>query len=86
MVHRIVWLRATVLEANGGLVSTFSLAVGGAAAGSGRPEILIAGLAGLVAGSMSMAVGKYVSVSSQTDTERADIATRELALEMPAEA
>lgn len=74
MVHRIGWLRAAVLGANDGLVSTASLVVGVAAAGSGRPEILIAGLAGLAAGSMSMAAGEYVSVSSQTDAERADIA------------
>lgn len=80
MVHRIGWLRAAVLGANDGLVSTASLVVGVAAAGSGRPEILIAGLAGLVAGAMSMAAGEYVSVSSQTDAERADIAreTKEL--------
>lgn len=81
MVHRIGWLRAAVLGANDGLVSTASLVVGVAAAGSERPEILIAGLAGLVAGAMSMAAGEYVSVSSQTDAEQADIAreTRELA-------
>ena len=81
MVHRIGWLRAAVLGANDGLVSTASLVVGVAAAGSGRPEVLIAGLAGLVAGAMSMAAGEYVSVSSQTDAERADLAreTRELA-------
>jgi vacuolar iron transporter family protein len=80
MVHRIGWLRAAVLGANDGLVSTASLVVGVAAAGSGRPEILIAGLAGLVAGAMSMAAGEYVSVSSQTDAEHADIEreTREL--------
>lgn len=80
MVHRIGWLRAAVLGANDGLVSTASLVVGVSAAGSGRPEILIAGLAGLVAGAMSMAAGEYVSVSSQTDAEQADIAreTREL--------
>ncbi len=84
MVHRIGWLRAAVLGANDGLVSTSSLVVGVAAAGSGKPEVLIAGLAGLVAGAMSMAAGEYVSVSSQTDAEQADIAreTRELA-EMP---
>jgi VIT1/CCC1 family predicted Fe2+/Mn2+ transporter len=81
MVHRIGWLRAAVLGANDGLVSTASLVVGVATAGSGRPEILIAGLAGLVAGAMSMAAGEYVSVSSQTDAEQADIAreTKELA-------
>jgi VIT1/CCC1 family predicted Fe2+/Mn2+ transporter len=80
MVHRIGWLRAAVLGANDGLVSTASLVVGVAAAGSGRSEVLIAGLAGLVAGAMSMAAGEYVSVSSQTDAEKADIAreTREL--------
>ncbi|WP_127104969.1 VIT1/CCC1 transporter family protein [Pararhodobacter zhoushanensis] len=80
-VHRIGWLRAAVLGANDGLVSTASLVVGVAAAGSGRPEILIAGLAGLVAGAMSMAAGEYVSVSSQTDAEQADLAreTKELA-------
>lgn len=72
MVHRIGWLRAAVLGANDGLVSTASLVVGVAAAGSGRTEILIAGLAGLVAGAMSMAAGEYVSVSSQTDAEQAD--------------
>lgn len=80
MVHRIGWLRAAVLGANDGLVSTASLVVGVASAGSGRPEIMIAGLAGLVAGAMSMAAGEYVSVSSQTDAEQADIAreTKEL--------
>jgi VIT1/CCC1 family predicted Fe2+/Mn2+ transporter len=72
LVHRIGWLRAAVLGANDGLVSTASIVVGVAAAGSGRPEILIAGLAGLVAGAMSMAAGEYVSVSSQADTEAAD--------------
>ena len=81
MVHRIGWLRAAVLGANDGLVSTSSLVVGVAAAGSGKPEVLIAGLAGLMAGAMSMAAGEYVSVSSQTDAEQADLAreTRELA-------
>ena len=74
MVHRIGWLRAAVLGANDGLVSTASLVVGVAAAGSGRHEILIAGLAGLAAGAMSMAAGEYVSVSSQTDAEEADLA------------
>jgi len=84
MVHRIGWLRAAVLGANDGLVSTASLIVGVAAAGSGKPEVLIAGLAGLVAGAMSMAAGEYVSVSSQTDAEQADLARerKELA-EMP---
>ncbi len=81
MVHRIGWLRAAVLGANDGIVSTSSLVLGVAAAGSGKPEVLIAGLAGLVAGAMSMAAGEYVSVSSQTDAEQADLAreTRELA-------
>lgn len=81
MVHRIGWLRAAVLGANDGIVSTSSLVVGVAAAGSGSAEILIAGLAGLVAGAMSMAAGEYVSVSSQTDAENADLARerRELA-------
>ncbi len=81
MVHRIGWLRAAVLGANDGIVSTSSLVVGVAAAGSGSTEILIAGLAGLVAGAMSMAAGEYVSVSSQTDAEKADLARerRELA-------
>ncbi|MBT9292689.1 VIT1/CCC1 transporter family protein [Prosthecodimorpha staleyi] len=73
-VHRIGWLRAAVLGANDGLVSTASLVVGVASAGSDHGAILIAGLAGLVAGAMSMAAGEYVSVSSQTDAERADIA------------
>ena len=81
MVHRIGWLRAAVLGANDGIVSTSSLVVGVAAAGTGRTEVLIAGLAGLVAGAMSMAAGEYVSVSSQTDAEKADLAreTKELA-------
>ena len=74
LIHRIGWLRAAVLGANDGLVSTASLIVGVAAAGSGRPEVLVAGLAGLVAGAMSMAAGEYVSVSSQADTEAADMA------------
>ncbi len=84
MVHRIGWLRAAVMGANDGLVSTASLVVGVAAAGSGHAEVLIAGLAGLVAGAMSMAAGEFVSVSSQTDAEQADMAreTREL-LDMP---
>lgn len=86
MVHRIGWLRAAVLGANDGLVSTSSLLVGVAAAGSGRPEILIAGLAGLVAGAMSMAAGEYVSVSSQTDAEQADIARENKELEETPEA
>ena len=71
---RIGWLRAAVLGANDGIVSTASLIVGVAAASAGRSEILVAGVAGLVAGAMSMAAGEYVSVSSQADTERADMA------------
>lgn len=73
-VDRIGWLRAAVLGANDGIVSTASLIVGVAAAAASRADILIAGSAGLVAGAMSMAAGEYVSVSSQSDTERADIA------------
>lgn len=71
---RIGWLRAAVLGANDGLVSTASLIIGVVAASTGRTEILVAGIAGLVAGAMSMAAGEYVSVSSQADTERADLA------------
>jgi vacuolar iron transporter family protein len=71
--HRIGWLRAAVLGANDGIVSTASLIVGVAAAESGRDSVLVAGIAGLVAGAMSMAAGEYVSVSSQADTERADL-------------
>lgn len=73
-VQRIGWLRAAVLGANDGIVSTASLLVGVAAAAQGRNEILIAGVAGLVAGAFSMAAGEYVSVSSQSDTETADLA------------
>ena len=71
--HRIGWLRAAVLGANDGIVSTASLVLGVAAAGASTESILIAGVAGLVAGSMSMAAGEYVSLSSQADTERADL-------------
>jgi len=71
--ERIGWLRAAVLGANDGIVSTASLVVGVAAAGTSRSAILIAGTAGLVAGAMSMAAGEYVSVSSQADTENADL-------------
>ena len=71
--HRIGWLRAAVLGANDGIVSTASLVLGVAAAGASSKNILIAGVAGLVAGAMSMAAGEYVSVSSQADTERADL-------------
>ncbi len=78
--HRIGWLRAAVLGANDGIVSTASLVLGVAAAGANSQGILVAGVAGLVAGAMSMAAGEYVSVSSQADTERADLAreSREL--------
>ena len=71
---RIGWLRAAVLGANDGIVSTASLVVGVAASGASRGAVLVAGVAGLVAGAMSMAAGEYVSVSSQADTEEADLA------------
>jgi len=71
--HRVGWLRAAVLGANDGIVSTASLVLGVAAAGTSAHGILIAGVAGLMAGAMSMAAGEYVSVSSQADTERADL-------------
>ena len=74
LVARIGWLRAAVLGANDGIVSTASLIVGVAAAAASQNEVLIAGIAGLVAGAMSMAAGEYVSVSSQSDTEQADLA------------
>ena len=79
--HRTGWLRAAVLGANDGIVSTASLVLGVAAAGAGTQGILVAGVAGLVAGAMSMAAGEYVSVSSQADTEREDLAreSKELA-------
>jgi VIT1/CCC1 family predicted Fe2+/Mn2+ transporter len=70
---RIGWLRAAVLGANDGIVSTSSLVLGVAAAEAARGDVLVAGVAGLVAGAMSMAAGEYVSVSSQADTERADL-------------
>jgi VIT1/CCC1 family predicted Fe2+/Mn2+ transporter len=89
-LHRIAhigWLRAAVLGANDGLISTSSLVVGVAASGAPRAAVLISGVAGLVAGAMSMAAGEYVSVSSQADTENADLARerRELAEDEPAE-
>src|SRR6187399_3335272 len=74
LVSRIGWLRAAVLGANDGIISTASLIVGVAAAAATRNDVLIAGVAGLVAGAMSMAAGEYVSVSSQSDTEQADLA------------
>lgn len=85
-VSRIGWLRAAVLGANDGIVSTASLIVGVAAAAGSASEILLAGTAGLVAGAMSMAAGEYVSVSSQADTEEADLARERLELvEQPQE-
>jgi vacuolar iron transporter family protein len=85
--ERIGWLRATVLGANDGIVSTASLIVGVAAGGATRSAVVIAGVAGLVAGAMSMAAGEYVSVSSQADTEEADLAVerKELATQNAAE-
>jgi len=87
LVSRIGWLRASVLGANDGLVSTASLIVGVAAASAKSSEILVAGVAALAAGAMSMAAGEYVSVSSQADTEKADIAreTEELKSDSEAE-
>lgn len=79
--NRIGWLRAAVLGANDGIVSTASLVVGVAAASAVRENILIAGIAGMVAGAMSMAAGEYVSVSSQSDTENADLAREKKELE-----
>ncbi len=81
VVDRIGWLRAAVLGANDGLISTASLMVGIASAATSPHEVIVAGVAGLVAGAMSMAAGEYVSVSSQADTEQADLAreTHELA-------
>src|SRR3954465_4694858 len=74
LVDRIGWLRAAVLGANDGIVSTASLIVGVAAAAAPKNDILLSGIAALVAGAMSMAAGEYVSVSSQADTENADLA------------
>ncbi len=79
--HRIGWLRAAVLGANDGIVSTASLIIGVAAAHASQATILLTGVAGLVAGAMSMAAGEYVSVSSQSDTETADLAKERLELE-----
>ena len=78
---RIGWLRAAVLGANDGIVSTASLVVGVAAASSSHSSILVTGVAGLVAGAMSMAAGEYVSVHSQADTEKADLARERIELE-----
>jgi VIT1/CCC1 family predicted Fe2+/Mn2+ transporter len=87
LVDRIGWLRAAVLGANDGIISTASLVVGVAAAAKGPGEVLVAGVAAMVAGAMSMAAGEYVSVSSQADTENADMGRerRELAEQPEAE-
>ena len=79
--HRVGWLRAAVLGANDGIVSTASLIIGVAAANTTHEGIILAGVAGLVAGAMSMAAGEYVSVSSQSDTENADLALEKKSLE-----
>lgn len=84
--HRTGWLRASVLGANDGIVSTSSLLIGVAAAGADRAAVLTAGIAGLVAGAMSMAAGEYVSVSSQADSERSDLARERRELEDDPEA
>ena len=73
-IHNVGWLRAAVLGANDGIVSTASLILGVAASGAGADSLLLTGMAGLAAGAMSMAAGEYVSVSSQSDTEAADLA------------
>ena len=80
-VHRAGWLRAAVLGANDGIVSTASLVIGVAAANAARADILVAGVAGLVAGAMSMAAGEYVSVSSQADIEQADLEMEQRSLD-----
>jgi VIT1/CCC1 family predicted Fe2+/Mn2+ transporter len=85
-LRRTGWLRAAVLGANDGIVSTSSLLIGVAAAGGGRAAVLTAGVAGLVAGAMSMAAGEYVSVSSQADTESSDLAREARELEDDVEA
>lgn len=79
--HRIGWLRAAVLGANDGLVSTASLVIGIASAHAAHGTVLLTGVAGLVSGTMAMAAGEYVSVSSQSDTENADLARERLELE-----
>ena len=83
--HRVGWLRAAVMGANDGIVSTASLLIGIAAAGALHDDIVLAGVAGLVAGAMSMAAGEYVSVSTQSDTENADIEMEKHHLEHHAE-
>lgn len=80
-MHRVGWLRAAVLGANDGILSTASLVIGVASAAASASDILVAGTAGLVAGAMSMAAGEYVSVSSQSDTEKADLETERKALQ-----
>lgn len=86
LIHRVGWMRAAVLGANDGIVSTASLLVGIAAASAGKPALMIAGFAALVAGAMSMAAGEYISVSSQADTEKADLAKEAQALKETPEA
>ena len=81
LINRVGWLRAAVLGANDGIISTASLMVGVATAANSSSEVLLTGIAGLVAGAMSMAAGEYVSVSSQADTERADLGRERLELE-----
>lgn len=78
--HRVGWLRAAVLGANDGIVSTASLIIGVASASTGHEGIILAGGAGLVAGAMSMAAGEYISVSTQSDTEKADLALEKKSL------
>ena len=80
--HRAGWLRAAVLGANDGIVSTSSLIIGVASANTTQSDILLAGIAGLIAGAMSMAAGEYVSVSSQSDTEKADLEIERQSLEL----
>ena len=80
-VHRVGWLRAAVLGANDGIVSTASLIIGVAAANTSKENVMLAGFAGLMAGAMSMAAGEYVSVSSQSDTENADLELERRSLE-----
>lgn len=79
--HRVGWLRAAVLGGNDGIVSTASLIIGVAAANTSHESIILAGVAGLVAGAMSMAAGEYISVSSQSDTEQADLALEQKSLD-----
>ena len=79
--HKVVWLRAAVMGANDGIVSTASLIIGVASAGALHENIILAGVAGLVAGAMSMAAGEYVSVSSQFDTEQADLELERVSIE-----